>query len=293
MHILPVLASGWLYPILFLLGACIGSFLNVVVVRLPGRLQYQWQTQCRAFLADQLDPAADTADSTPPPGLVYPRSHCPQCTAVIRRRHNIPLVGYLLLAGKCADCGRAIPLRYPLIELLTAVITVQAGYVIGLDWSLPAALIFLWSLIALGAIDLEQQLLPDDITLPLLWLGLGVNLFGLFTPLASAVIGAMAGYASLWLLYQAHRQLTGREGMGYGDFKLLAAIGAWLGWQLLPLVVLLASVTGTLVVLSGILRGNRSADRPISFGPFLAVSAWVALLWGEQITRQYLRLLYL
>ncbi|RNE92404.1 A24 family peptidase [Marichromatium sp. AB32] len=272
-----------LYVTVTLLGLILGSFLNVVILRLPRMLEHEWRAQC-AELAGESD------DATPPPGLARPPSSCPHCGHRIRAHENIPLLSFLLLRGRCSACKTPIGWRYPAVELLTALLGLVAALHFGASVQLLAALVLTWGLVALAVIDLDTQLLPDRITLPLLWLGLILSLFGVFTDAQAAIIGAAAGYLLLWSLYHAFRLLTGKEGMGYGDFKLLALFGAWLGWQALPLVVLLSAVSGALIggVLIALRRQGRDSAMP--FGPFLAVAGWVALLWGEQITGAYLRL---
>jgi leader peptidase (prepilin peptidase)/N-methyltransferase len=266
------------------LGLIIGSFLNVVIHRLPRMLQSEWRQQCRELL--ELE-AGDTGSEIY--NLALPASHCPDCGARIPLWHNIPLLSYLFLRGRCGHCGATISLRYPIVELLTATLSAILAWQLGPSWPLLAALLFTWSLIALSFIDLEHHLLPDQITLPLLWLGLLVNLAHTFTTLESAVIGAMVGYLFLWLIFHAYRLLTAKEGFGYGDFKLLAAVGAWLGWQQIPLIILLASVAGALIGLTLILLRRHQMHKPLPFGPYLAVSGWVGLLWGDDIIHAYLR----
>jgi leader peptidase (prepilin peptidase)/N-methyltransferase len=273
------------YGLVFLglVGACIGSFLNVVILRLPVMLQNDWRRQCAELQGEEPDSAEVF-------NLSKPASHCPACGAGVRAWQNIPIISYLLLRGRCASCGTGIHWRYPAVEIITALATVHLAWHFGIGWQLLASLFLIWSLIALTVIDIDHQLLPDSITLPLLWGGLIANLFGLFTSLESAVIGALAGYLGFWVVYQVHFRLTGREGLGYGDFKLLAALGAWLGWEMLPMVVLLSSLTGTLIAV-GLMLG-RGLDRraAVSFGPFLALGGWATLLWGEHISRNYLQL---
>ncbi len=265
------------------LGLVVGSFLTVVAHRLPLMMEREWRRHC-AELAGEAPPAE------PPLNLVVPRSRCPGCGRAIRAVENIPLASFLALRGRCPGCGRFIGWRYPAIELASAALAGIAAWRFGLSPALGAALVYAWALLALTAIDLERQLLPDQITLPLLWAGLLWNLgpWG-FVPLADAVAGAAAGYLFLWGVYHAFRLLTGKEGMGYGDFKLLAAIGAWTGWQMLPLVVLGASLIGALVGGGLIAAGRRRREVPIPFGPFLAGAGWIALLWGEALTAAYLR----
>lgn len=265
-----------------LLGLIVGSFLNVVIHRLPVMLERSWREQC-----DEL------AGKTPQPGerydLLAPRSRCPACGHRISALENIPLVSFVLLGGKCAGCGKPISRRYPAVELVTGVLSAVVAWHFGPTVAAVGALLLTWGLIALTVIDYDHQLLPDNITLPLLWLGLAFNLGAVYVPLHSAVIGAMAGYLSLWLVYQLFKVVTGREGMGYGDFKLFAAFGAWLGWQQLPLIILLSSFVGAIVGLGGILILGRDRSVPIPFGPFLCIAGWIALLWGDAITRAYLQ----
>ncbi len=264
-----------------LLGMLVGSFLNVVILRLPQMMERQWRDHCA-----ELNGTAEASEE--PFNLLTPASRCPRCGHRIRPRENIPVLSYLLLKGRCAGCGERISARYPVIEAATALLSAVVIWRLGITWAGGAALLLTWALIALSVIDFDHQLLPDDITLPFLWLGLGFNIFGLFTDLQSAVIGAMAGYLSLWSVYQLFKWLTGKEGMGYGDFKLLAMLGAWLGWQQILPIVLLSSVVGAVVGLALIALRGRDRNIPIPFGPYLAVAGWIVLLWGEEITRAYL-----
>ena len=275
-------------PLLFglvaaLFGLVVGSFLNVVVHRLPVMLERQWRRQC-AELTDTA-PAAEAE----PYSLVRPRSRCPHCGHAIRAHENIPVLSYLWLRGKCSQCGRGISWRYPAVELLTGLLSFVVAWHFGFGLNAMAALLFTWTLVALAFVDLETQYLPDNLTLPLLWLGLLVNLDNGFVPLGQAVIGAIAGYLSLWLVFHGFRLITGKEGMGYGDFKLFAAFGAWLGWQQLPFIILAASLIGALTGLAMILWRGFDRRLPIPFGPFLCAAGWVSLLWGPQITQAYLR----
>jgi len=276
--------------LIFILGLLVGSFLNVVIHRLPLMLQRDWRAQC-ANLLDQPAPTEETYN------LVVPRSACPHCGHVIGALENIPVLSYLALRGRCSACKARISPRYPLVEALTAALSAVVAWHFGPGWVCVFALIVTWSLVALTVIDLDHKLLPDIITLPLLWLGLLVSLFGFgwegrpaFADLRSAVIGAAAGYLSLWLLYHAFRLLTGKEGMGYGDFKLLGALGAWLGWQGLPLTILLSTVVGAGLGVVLIIAGKRDRQTQIPFGPYLAAAGWIAMLWGNDITRAYLSL---
>ena len=275
-----------------LLGLCVGSFLNVVIYRLPIMLDRQWRRQAEETLnPEAVPPASEPFD------LVRPRSACPSCRVPIRPWHNIPVVGWLLLGGKCADCRQPIPVRYPLVEAFTGLITLVVVAHFGLTVECAAALGLSWSLIALAGIDLDHQILPDIITLPLTWIGLLVAVVGEvrggFTTLSdpvSGIIGAIAGYLSLWSVYQLFRLVTGKEGMGYGDFKLLAALGAWLGWQMLPAVVLLSACVGAVLGILMIVVRGRDRQMPIPFGPYLAGAGFVALLWGQSLVDSYRRL---
>ena len=285
MALLELLAGS---PALFviltaLFGLMIGSFLNVVIYRLPLMMQREWRAQC-AELLDQAIP-----DDTPRLSLWGPRSQCPHCHHLIGATENIPLLSYIRQRGRCAHCGVAIGAQYPLVEAASGLLAGVVAWKFGFGWPVLAVLLFTWTLLAASIIDLHHQLLPDDLTLPLLWLGLLAALFGLGTDLRSAVIGAMAGYLSLWLVYQGFRLLTGKEGMGHGDFKLLAALGAWTGWQYLITIVLLSSLVGAICGLALILLRGRARGAPLPFGPFLAAAGWIALLWGETINHAYLR----
>lgn len=268
-----------------LLGLLVGSFLNVVILRMPKIMEREWRVFC-AELAEQPAPATETWN------LVTPRSHCPACAGPVRAIDNIPVLSYLWLRGKCHHCGAPISLRYPIIETLTGVLSGYIAWRFGVSFATLAALLFCWALIALTFIDADTQLLPDQITQPLIWLGVLVNLGGVFTDIHTSVIGAVAGYFSLWTVYWLFKLVTGKEGMGYGDFKLLAAIGAWLGWQLLPLVILLSSLVGAVVGVSLILFARHERSQPIPFGPYLAGGGIIALLWGQAITQAYLNWLH-
>lgn len=264
------------------LGLAVGSFLNVVILRLPPRLAWQWQTSAGT-------PGTVADPPKPPPGLVRPGSRCPTCKQSIRWWENIPVLSYVLLRGRCSHCDAHISLRYPAVEALTALLSITVVWVLGLDWQLAAALILTWGLIVLSFVDLDHMLLPDVITLPLLWLGLLVNLAGGFCDIGSAVIGAVSGYLVLWIIFHLYRMISGREGFGYGDFKLLAALGAWLGWQMLPLVLLLASLCGAVIGITLIMLTPREARQPLPFGPYLAVAGWIVLLWGDALLATYLQ----
>ena len=267
-----------------LLGLIVGSFLNVVIYRLPLMMEREWRGQCAELLGQ---PAPDREQT--PLNLWRPRSRCPDCGHLISAVENIPLLSYALQRGRCAHCQAPISIQYPLVEAVSGLLAGVVAWKLGFGWPAAAALLFTWTLLAASVIDLRHQLLPDDLTLPLLWAGLGVALFGLFTDLPSAVIGAMVGYLALWLVYQAFRLLTGKEGMGFGDFKLLAALGAWSGWQSLITIILLSSLVGAAVGLALILLRQRDRQVPMPFGPFLAAAGWITLLWGEAIHQTYLR----
>jgi leader peptidase (prepilin peptidase)/N-methyltransferase len=271
----PLLAGGYV----FFIGLCVGSFLNVVIYRLPVMLERRW--------------AAEIAEEChePPPALerfnlVVPRSRCPHCGHRITAQENIPVLSWVALRGRCSNCKAPISGRYPLVEIATALLSLLVFLMLGPTLQMLAALGFCWALIALTMIDFDTQLLPDDITLPLMWAGLLLNVQGLFVPLPAAVIGAAAGYLSLWSVYWLFRLATGKEGMGYGDFKLMAALGAWLGWVMLPLILLLSSVAGCIVGIGYLVVRRQSA--PFAFGPYIAIAGIIALLWGNSLLRWYL-----
>ena len=278
-----------------LLGLLVGSFLNVVIYRLPIMMEREFKGQCRHWLADELiqKPPAEAAPAAESEGvfnLFLPRSRCPTCKSPITASQNIPILSYLLQKGKCAVCASPISKAYPIVEAITGVLSLLVAIHYGVSWQCLGGLLLTWSLIALTVIDFNEQLLPDDITLPLLWCGLLFSYYGTFTDLASAVIGAMAGYLSLWSVYWLFKLLTKKEGMGYGDFKLLAMLGAWLGWQMLPIIVLLSSLVGAVVGIGLIALRGRDRNIPIPFGPYLAAAGWLALFWGHDITRYYLQI---
>lgn len=274
----------WLYfSLVFLFSLMIGSFLNVVIHRLPIMLEREWQAEYLGYFNPETLPQQEERYN-----LMVPRSACPHCGHAITAMENIPLLSWLWLKGRCRECQAPISARYPLVELLTALLSLVVAATFAPGWGLLAALLLTWVLVALTFIDLDKMLLPDQLTLPLLWGGLLFNLTGGFAPLADVVIGAMAGYLVLWSLYWAFKLLTGKEGMGYGDFKLLAALGAWLGWQALPIVLLLSSLVGAFIGIGLILLRNHHQNNPIPFGPYLAIAGWIALLWGDTITRWYL-----
>lgn len=275
-------------PVLFMsmitiIGLMVGSFLNVVIYRLPEMIKRDWLQQCAEL-------RGETLSSSEKFNLMVPRSACIHCGHKITALENIPIISYVALRGRCAQCKKPISLRYPLIEVLTALMSGLVAWHFGFSLLTLAALIFVWALIALAVIDLNTQLLPDDITLPLLWLGILVNLNNGFTDINSSVMGAVVGYLSLWSIYWCFKLLTGKEGMGYGDFKLLAAIGAWLGWAMLPLVIIFSSLIGAVVGISLILKSKHDKNSTIPFGPYLAGGALVALFAGEKINQMYLGL---
>jgi leader peptidase (prepilin peptidase)/N-methyltransferase len=291
-------APAFFVASVFVLGLLVGSFLNVVIHRLPIMLERQWREQCEELAREG---AASGPHRTPPPherfNLVVPRSACPGCKTPITALQNIPIVSYLVLRGRCASCHAPISARYPLIEALTGVLSALVAWRLGFGWPTLAALTLSWFLIALAFIDIDRQLLPDNLTLPLLWLGIAVSLLGPPTPgsplpadLRSSLIGAIAGYLSLWSIFHAFRLATGKEGMGYGDFKLLAALGAWLGWQMLLPIVLMAAAVGAVVGIAVLAVKRQDRSTPIPFGPFLAAAGWLMLMFGHELVARYLGL---
>lgn len=282
----------------FVLGVVVGSFLNVVIYRLPIILEHEWRAQAADTLPASEPPQVEAAAEKPPRfTLSVPRSACPTCKAPITAAQNIPIVSWLILRGRCASCRGKISVRYPMVELATGLLSAAVAWHFGVGVDAACALIVTWSLIALAGIDIDHQLLPDDITLPLMWCGLlAAVLIGPQHPAslpvapADSIMGAAAGYLSLWLVFHAFRLVTGKEGMGYGDFKLFAALGAWLGWKLLPLIILFAAATGAVLgILMIVLRGRDRAT-PMPFGPYLAAAGWLAMLYGEPLLNSYLRL---
>ncbi|HKJ95428.1 MAG TPA: A24 family peptidase [Gammaproteobacteria bacterium] len=269
-------------------GLIVGSFLNVVIHRLPLRLETEWREQCAAMTDGTAVTAPEKGAASY--GLLWPPSSCPHCGHRIRPWENIPVVSWLMLRGRCSGCGERISARYPVVEAVTAVLSLVVLWRFGWTVQTAAALLFTWALVALTAIDLDHMLLPDGITLPLLWLGLLVSVAGWSVAPSTAIIGAIAGYLALWVVYHVFRLLTGKEGMGYGDFKLLAALGAWMGWQSLPLIVILSSAVGAIVGVAMIAGLGRGRDQPIPFGPYLAAAGWIAMLWGDRIIGLYLHL---
>jgi leader peptidase (prepilin peptidase)/N-methyltransferase len=276
MEILDLLreSPGWLAATAAVFGLCVGSFLNVVIHRLPRMMEAQWRAECAAIEGREAPDAA-------PFNLVTPASRCPSCGTAIRAWQNIPLASWLALRGRCAACRAPISARYPAVELAAGVLAALLAWRYGFSAALPLAAAYAWALLALTFIDLDTQLLPDDITLPLLWLGLIANAFGVFTDLRSAVLGAAGGYLILWTVYWAFKLLAKKEGMGYGDFKLLAAIGAWAGWQALPVAILVGAGLGAVIGSIALWLSRKGADTRIPFGPYLALGGIVALVWGH------------
>ena len=277
------------FPALFVtavtvMSLAIGSFLNVVIHRLPKMLERQWRDELSELNGQEVA-------AGPRYNLMVPRSACPACGHVIGALENVPLISYLALRGKCAGCKARISPRYPLVEALTGVLSGYIAWRYGFTWQTLALLVFVWSMIALAFIDLDTFYLPDDITLPLVWAGLLANMGGLFVDLQSAVIGAIAGYLALWIVFWGYKVATGKDGMGYGDFKLLAAIGAWLGWKMLPVVILLSSLVGAIVGISLIVFARHGRNVPIPFGPYLVLGGLIALFWGDQLLHYYLQTL--
>ncbi|MCL2917734.1 A24 family peptidase [Shewanella litorisediminis] len=289
----------WLFILLaFLFAATIGSFLNVVIHRLPVMIKREWQQECNAYL-EEYQPELfkkigktnleKPIDSYPERyNLIFPGSSCPKCGTHIKPWHNLPVMGWLILGGKCAACKAPISSRYPIVEAFTGLTVATLAWHFGPTWQFVATALLTFGLIAMSGIDLDEMLLPDSLTLPLLWLGLLLNYQGLFTNLEDALIGAAAGYLSLWSVYWLFKLTTGKEGMGYGDFKLMALFGAWLGWQMLPLIILLSSLVGAIVGILMMVWKNHNRENPIPFGPYIAAAGWIALIWGQDIVSWYL-----
>ena len=278
-----------LYPLLFplvvtLVSLMVGSFLNVVIYRLPLMMESQWRKQCHEFLDL---PAPEGEEPETVFNLARPGSHCPQCKHAIAPLENMPVLSWLLQAGKCRHCNAPIGIRYPLVESATALLSVLVAIKFGPGWLTAFLLLFTWALVVLTMIDIDHQLLPDDITIPLMWIGLMINTQGMLVDLQSAVIGAIAGYMLLWTVYWLFKLLTGKEGMGYGDFKLLAALGAWMGWQVLPAIILLSSLVGAVIGISLIVFRGQDRNVPIPFGPYLASAGFITLLWGDTLSGMF------
>ena len=271
----------------FIIGAFVGSFLNVVIHRVPLMLEQQWKADCQELLTPDNPPLV-----TKKYNLWVPRSHCPACNHQIRALENVPIISYLFLKGKCSKCSIKISPQYPFVELFTAILTTVVVWNFGFSIQSLGAVLLTWYLISLSGIDIKTQLLPDNMTLPLLWLGIIFNIFTTYTDLNSSVLGAIFGYLSLWFVFHAFKLITGKEGMGYGDFKLLAALGAWLGWQSLPLIILLSSAVGAVIGITMIVTKLQERSTPIPFGPYLAVAGWIAMLYGNQLMDLYLSKTY-
>jgi len=283
-----------LYPFSFYLtiavfSLTVGSFLNVVIYRFPKMLEQGWYTECREFLADEIKDIPPKELQTI--SLSKPDSTCPHCGHKIRFYENVPVISWLLLKGKCSQCKQAISVRYPIIEGATAILSLAVAYQFGISYLTGFVILLTWGLICLTMIDFDHMLLPDQITYPLLWLGIVININGFIVPLEQAVIGAIAGYMSLYSVMWLFKLLTGKQGMGHGDFKLLAVFGAWMGWQLLPLLILMASAVGAIIGISLILFKGHQREQAIPFGPYLAIAGWVCLLWGKGIWQWYLGLM--
>ncbi len=280
----------YFYGLVFIFSLLIGSFLNVVIHRLPIMMERAFKSEAKEYFSmDNVDSPLEKSNNNQIFNLAVPRSACPQCNHQITAAENIPVISYLFLKGKCSSCKTSIPLRYPFVELVTGLLSLVVAIKFGVSWQALAAIVLTWSLVALTFIDFDTMLLPDSIVLPILWLGLFANSAMLFTDLNSAFFGAVAGYLSLWAVYWSFKLLTGKEGMGYGDFKLFALIGAWLGWQYLPLTILLSSVVGTVIGITLMLNRDNKRNIAIPFGPYLAIAGWIALMWGEQINNAYLK----
>jgi leader peptidase (prepilin peptidase)/N-methyltransferase len=299
-------SPGLWIGLVFMFSLLVGSFLNVVIHRVPVMLEREWREQARQILADsqsddRLKSNPQAAEAAQPTAasrynLIVPRSACPKCGHMITAMENVPVISYLFLRGKCSKCGAKISPRYPIVELATAVLSAFVAAKFGFHWYTGAALLLTWFLIALTVIDFDTQLLPDNMTLPLMWIGLLLSLaatdavIGLPVSMRESIIGAVAGYLSLWSVYWLFKLLTGKEGMGYGDFKLFAALGAWLGWTMLPLIILLSAFTGAVVGITLIVIRGRDRNIPIPFGPYLAAAGWIALMWGDSLVGAYLRM---
>jgi leader peptidase (prepilin peptidase)/N-methyltransferase len=285
MSVFEFLASSPLAFVLsaLVLGLLVGSFLNVLVYRLPIMMERDWKAQSREMLKL---PAAEDGQTF---NLILPHSRCPHCAHRIRPWENVPVLSYLFLLGKCSSCKAPISKRYPIVELACGLLSGYVAWHFGFGWAAGTMLVLSWGLLAMSLIDADHQLLPDDLVMPLLWMGLLVNSFGVFATLEDAVWGAVAGYLTLWSVFWLFKLITGKEGMGYGDFKLLAMLGAWGGWQILPMTILLSSLVGAILGLIMLRLRNAETSTPIPFGPYLAIAGWIALLWGGQITDSYLQ----
>ncbi len=276
-----------LYPLGFVLGLLVGSFLNVIIFRLPQRMEQELKDACAELAGKEVEYRPNRWFGLA--YLMYPPSSCMSCGHRIRAWENIPLISWLRQKGRCSSCGTSLSVQYPLVELLSAILSLVVVWHFGFTWQALAALLLTWALLAMSVIDIRLQILPDILILPLIWLGLLLNLQGMFADIQSAIYGAVAGYLSLWLLFHLFLLATGKEGMGYGDFKLFALFGAWLGWQFLPQILLISAVVGAISGLGMILALGRDKSIPIPFGPYLAAAGWIAMIWGEDINRSYLQ----
>lgn len=277
--------------VIFILGLLVGSFLNVVIYRLPVMFKREWRKDCCTYLEENYQANIrlnSTKEPAEPFNLIKPDSTCPTCGHQIRVWENIPVISYIFLKAKCSKCKTPISFRYPFIEFLSAILAATCVWHFGFSLAGFAAIVLTWALISLSWIDYDTQYLPDQITLPFLWLGLILNLNNAFTDINSSIIGAIAGYLSLWTVHHSFKLITKKEGMGYGDFKLLAMLGAWMGWQFLPVIIILSSLVGSIIGITLILLKKHQREKPIPFGPYLAIAGWIALLWGEQINHLYL-----
>ncbi len=283
LHVILQTSPLFVTLLVFTIGLLVGSFLNVVIYRLPEMMKRGWNKECKEYLEIE-----NSDENTEIFNLSLPLSRCPGCKSEIKPYQNIPVISYLFLKGKCANCKTSISARYPLIEAFTGMASAIVAWHFGYSFELLFALLLTWALVALSFIDIDHQLLPDSITLPVLWLGLFLSLFSLYTDTSSSIIGAIAGYLSLWTVFHLFKWITKKDGMGYGDFKLLALFGAWLGWQYLPLIILLSSLVGAVIGIAMIVFGDKDKNIPIPFGPYLAAAGWLALLCGDKVNTLYL-----
>lgn len=284
-----ILPMWFWIPCIGILGLLVGSFLNVVILRLPPRMMFAWRTEAAAILEGELK--ANFVLGEPPPSLVFERSHCPNCGFKLKPWHNVPLFSYVALRGCCANCKAPISKQYPLVEAFTGVLSVACLLKFGPSFQLIAALVFTWLLIAMSVIDMHTQLLPDELTQPLLWIGLLLACGSVFVPPVPALVGAMIGWSSLWSVNFLFKKLRGIEGMGGGDFKLLAGLGAWMGWKFLPIVVLLSATVGAVYGITLVLLRKHERENPIPFGPFLAAAGWIAFIYGDVLLAGYWRVM--
>ena len=284
-----ILPMWFWIPCIGILGLLVGSFLNVVILRLPPRMMFAWRTEAAAILENELKPGFELGAE--PPSLVFERSHCPKCGFKLKAWHNVPLFSYLALGGRCANCKTPISKQYPLVEALTGLASIACLLKFGPSFQLVAALVFTWLLIAMSGIDMHTQLLPDELTQPLLWIGLLLACSSVFVAPVPALVGAMIGWSSLWSVNFLFKKLRGIEGMGGGDFKLLAGLGAWMGWKLLPIIVLLSATVGAVYGITMVLLRKHERENPMPFGPFLAAAGWIAFIYGDVLMAGYWRVM--